>query len=92
MRRLKEASVRELRRVIVARRPDLADTAEMLFAGRIPWTRDLANVMRDLVGSELLDRGFDPLTHELSPRGRELESLIDELARVGDVYGHDGGS
>jgi hypothetical protein len=62
--------------VITLRRPDL-----LFVLGRDPASLDnsLKNVVRETIGDELAERGFDE-TSEPTPRGLLLEELIDVFA------------
>ncbi len=90
MKRLNRASVAELRSIIATRRPDLIEITEQILDGRLGWTPQRANALRNIVGDEFLEHELDRVTYEPTRRGIELEGLIDAIARVGWGDGWEG--
>ena len=79
MIKLNEKSMELLRKCLEIHRPSLIPVIES--SSNNDYTMDFYNELRNIVGTELCDKGFQP-DDEPNKYGLELEALIDEIGRL----------
>lgn len=70
---------------ITRQRPDLLPVLEEGLAGRT-LSAEEANEIRDAIGDELMATGIDAEVGAVNERGKQLDDLIDYVARISSVF------
>lgn len=74
-----------LREAINRHQPRLMPLVDEALAGRV-LSIDEADVLRDVLGSELAVSGVDPEIGAINERGKRLDALIDRVATMSELH------
>jgi hypothetical protein len=74
-----------LREAINRHQPRLMLLVDEALAGRV-LSIDEADVLRDVLGSELAVSGVDPEIGAINERGKQLDALIDRVATMSELH------